>query len=89
MSGETVFLTSKLAEDAEKGFGPTMVNFFQILAVILAGIAAYFFWNGSTDGVFVAAVLGAVSFFLSIRFQVKNRLNRREKERLSSDQSEN
>ena len=57
-----------------------MERFFQITAVILIGVAAYFLWNGNKDGVFVAAVLGAVAFFLSIRFQVKGRLKQRENE---------
>jgi hypothetical protein len=57
-----------------------MESLFQILAVILAGIAAFFLWKGNTDGLFVSAVLGAVCFFLSIRFQVKERLNRRDAE---------
>jgi hypothetical protein len=55
-----------------------MERLFQILAVILAGIAAFFWWKGSNDALFVAAVLGAVCFFLSIRFQVKERLKQRE-----------
>ena len=55
-----------------------MERFFQITAVILIGIAAYFLWNGNKDGMFVAAVLGAAAFFLSIRFQVKERLKQRE-----------
>lgn len=54
---------------------------FQILAVILAGIAAYFLWSGNNDGAFVSAVLGCVSFFLSIRTQVKERNRAREAER--------
>lgn len=58
-----------------------MERFFQIAAVILAGIAAYFLWNGNADGAFVSAVFGTVSFFLSVRFQVKNRLKEREIER--------
>lgn len=53
---------------------------FQILAVILAGVAAYFLWTGNKDGTFIAAVLGAVSFFLSVRFQVKERSRIREAE---------
>jgi multisubunit Na+/H+ antiporter MnhB subunit len=57
-----------------------MERIFQILAVILAGIAAYFLWTGNGDGAFVAGVLGAVSFFLSVRFQVKERNNQREAE---------
>ncbi len=55
-----------------------MERFFQILAVILIGVAAFFLWRGNTDAVFISAVLGAVSFFLSIRFQVKERLKKRE-----------
>jgi len=46
---------------------------FQIVAVILAGIAAYFLWTGNKDSGFVATVFGAVAFFLSVRFQVKER----------------
>ena len=58
-----------------------MERFFQILAVILAGVAAYFLWQGSADRAFVTAIFGAVSFFLSVRFQVKGRLDQREAER--------
>lgn len=54
---------------------------FQIVAVILAVIAAYFLWAGNNDGAFVSAVLGCVSFFLSIRTQVKERNQTREAER--------
>ena len=35
--------------------------------------AAYFFWTGYSDGVFASAVLAAAAFFLSIRFQMKER----------------
>ena len=55
-----------------------MERFFQILTVILIGVAAFFLWRGNTDAVFISAVLGAVSFFLSVRFQVKERLKKRE-----------
>ncbi|MGC2235656.1 MAG: hypothetical protein WA584_05820 [Pyrinomonadaceae bacterium] len=51
---------------------------FKILAVVLAGTAAYFLWQKNADGAFVSAVLGAVSFFLSVRFQIKERLKQRE-----------
>lgn len=54
---------------------------FQIVAVILAGIAAYFLWNENKDGAFISAVLGCVAFFLSVRFQVKERNQQREAER--------
>lgn len=54
-----------------------MTRSFQILAVVLIGVGAYFLWTGNTDGLFIAAVLGSVCFFLSIRFQVKERNDRR------------
>ncbi|MEO6589241.1 MAG: hypothetical protein ABIP06_08025 [Pyrinomonadaceae bacterium] len=53
-----------------------MERIFQIVAVILAGIAAYFYWRGNSDGVFISGVLGAVSFFLSFRFQAKDRMKK-------------
>ena len=56
----------------------TTERIFQILAVALAEVAAYFLWQGDTDKLFVAAVLGACSFFLSIRFQFKERMRQRE-----------
>jgi hypothetical protein len=55
-----------------------MEKLFQLLAVVLAGIAAYFLWSGSSDAAFVTAVLGAVSFFLGVRFQLKERTRLRE-----------
>lgn len=58
-----------------------MERFFQVAAVILIGITAFFWWRGNADGLFISAVLGAVAFFLSIRFQVKGRLKQRESEK--------
>ncbi|MCD9188999.1 MAG: hypothetical protein LUM44_21455 [Pyrinomonadaceae bacterium] len=55
-----------------------MEMIFRISAMILAGIAAYFLWQKNGDGAFIAAVVGAVCFFISVRFQVKGRLNERE-----------
>ena len=58
-----------------------MDRIFQTVAVILAGIAAYFLWAGNKDGAFVSAVLGCVAFFLSVRSQVKERNRQRQTER--------
>ena len=63
-----------------------MERIFQILAVILIGVAAYFLWKGNTEGVFVSAVLGAVAFLLSVRFQVKERLKQKEAEESQADE---
>ena len=57
-----------------------MERIFQIAAVILIGVAAFFLWKGNNDWMFVAAVVAAVCFFLSVRFQVKDRVQQREKE---------
>jgi hypothetical protein len=54
-----------------------MERIFQILAAILAGVAAYFLWQGNTDRAFIAAVFGAVAFFLSFRFQAGERMKQR------------
>ena len=50
---------------------------FQLLAVMFGAIAAFFFWQEQTEVMFVAGVLGAVAFFLSIRMQVRTRVARR------------
>jgi hypothetical protein len=62
-----------------------MERFFQITAVILIGVAAFFWWRGNNDGLFVSAVFGAVAFFFSIRFKVKERLKQREIERQNEE----
>ena len=64
----------------------TLERLFQILAAILIGVAVFFLWRGNVDGLFVSAVLGAVCFFLSIRFQVKERLDRRAAEKQKSEE---
>lgn len=51
-----------------------MDRIFQIVAVVLGGAAAYFLWSDNGDGAFASAVLAAAAFFLSIRFQAKERL---------------
>jgi hypothetical protein len=62
---------------------------FQITSVLLAAAAGYLFWIGQRDYTFVAAVLACTAFFLSIRFQVKERNKVREAERELAADSEN
>jgi len=52
----------------------TVIRTFQIISVIFFLIAAYFLRAENKDGVFVSLVLAASSFFMSIRFQAKARL---------------
>ena len=54
-----------------------MERLFQIVAVILLGVTAFFLWKGDTDTVFVSVVLSAVAYLMSMRFQVKARLKQR------------
>ena len=65
-----------------------MERIFQIVAAILVVIAAYFLWTGNTDGAFVSAVLGCVSFFLSVRVQAKERSRIREEEKAAMNASD-
>ncbi len=58
-----------------------MERLFQLLAVVLIGIAAFFLWRSNNDAMFISAVLGSVCFFLRYRFQVKERMEQREKEK--------
>ncbi|MEQ1765525.1 MAG: hypothetical protein ABL984_20520 [Pyrinomonadaceae bacterium] len=61
---------------------------FQILAVVLAGAAAYFLYTGHRDGAFVAAAVGCCAFLLSLRFQVKARNKIRDAERQTEQDPE-
>jgi hypothetical protein len=54
--------------------------FFKILAVVFIPVAAFFLWQSNNEWAFASAVLGAVCFFLSVRFQVVERNSKREKE---------
>lgn len=58
-----------------------MERLFQILAVIFIGIAAYFYWQNNMDLVFATAVLGCCSFFIGMRFRLKEKLRDREIEK--------
>ena len=64
-----------------------MERIFQILAAILAGVAAYFLWKGNNDAAFVSGVLACVSFFLGVRTQLKtrNRIREENDQRTSDD----
>jgi len=55
----------------------------------MLAIAAYFLWMENKDGVFVAVVLAACSFFMSIRYQAKGRLVSSETEPQKMEESDN
>jgi hypothetical protein len=58
---------------------------FQGLTVALACVAVYFLWRGNSDAVFAAAVLGACCFFISVRFQVRDRIRKRSADAPAAD----
>jgi hypothetical protein len=66
-----------------------MEKIFQIMAVILIGVATFFLWKGNNDAMFISAVVGAVCFFLSIRFQVKEKLKQRKFEEQEIETTDN
>ena len=51
---------------------------FQILAAVLIGIAAYYFYIDYSEAAFVSGVLAICSFFLSVRSRIKERMAGRE-----------
>ena len=63
-----------------------MERYFQALAVILAGVAAFFWWQDNNDWAFAAGVGAAASYFLSMRFQIKARLERASAEKEAASQ---
>lgn len=65
-----------------------MERVFQASAAVLIGAAAVFLWLENFDAVFVSLVLGSVSYFLSVRVQVKRRLKVREEQRLADSLAE-
>lgn len=54
-----------------------MTLIFQILAVILGGVAAYFLWSDNFDWAFAFVVFAICSYFIGMRFQIKARLEKR------------
>lgn len=61
---------------------------FQFAAIGLVGVAAFFLWKEDFETVFIISVVAFVSYFLSFRFQVKERLDKREAERIEQENNE-
>jgi hypothetical protein len=62
---------------------------FQALALLLAIAAAYFYWAGNIDAMYILAVLGCVAFFLSVRVQVRRRVKALDAELRAKRDAEN
>lgn len=69
-----------------------IVRIFQVVAVVLAATAAYFWWVDNFDFAFAGVVLAICSVFLSMRFGLKASNHeiaaRRAAEAASSDDAE-
>ncbi len=62
----------------------SLEKLFKILSAILIGVALFFLWNGNYEGVFVLSALSSASYFLSYRYQVKERLDTLETEQIEN-----
>ena len=65
-----------------------MHRIFQVLAVVLLGVAAFALYRADTDLAFETGVLAACSLFLSYRFQIKDRIAEREALEYDEDEYE-
>ncbi len=74
-------LASEIARDEIKSRVKKWKEFFKFWRQFWLGVALFFLWKGNNDAMFVSTVVGAVCFFLSIRFQVKERMEQREREK--------
>ena len=61
---------------------------FRLLAMMFIAASAYFLWTGNREGAFVTGALGACSYFLSLRVQIKRRLRQREEDEKAAAESE-
>lgn len=65
------------------GFNQTIIRNLRVryiliaAAFLLAAMSVYLLFNGMEDAAFFSAVLSACFFFLSIRFQIKERMRLR------------
>jgi hypothetical protein len=57
----------------------------KILAFVFVAIAFFFVWRQDLDAVFVAGVIGACCFFLSMRYEIERRRDSRDAERRQAD----
>ena len=65
-----------------------MYRIFQVVAVVLVGVAAFSLYRGDNDLAFETGVLAACSFVLSYRFRIKDRIAEREALEYEDDEYE-
>ena len=62
------------------------MRIFQLVAVGFIIAAAIFYFAENYDWVFVSVVAACLSYFLGVRFEVKARLDERERQRLMEEE---
>ena len=63
------------------------VRIFQILTFVFGAVAAYFWWSDNFDYAFAGVVLAICTFFLSVRFPMKARIQKIADERAAEAES--
>jgi hypothetical protein len=58
---------------------------FKALSFVFIAVAFFFVWRQDLDAVFIAGVMAASCFFLSMRYEIVARRERREAERRSAE----
>jgi hypothetical protein len=53
---------------------------FRIVAVVFGAAALYFYWTGNTDWAFAAFAVAVCGYFLGMRFQMKERIDARQRD---------
>jgi hypothetical protein len=61
----------------------------KILSFVFIAIAFFFVWRGDVDAVFVSGVIGACCFFLSMRYEIQARRDRRDAAQRAGEKGEN
>jgi len=57
-----------------------MILPFRILAVILLGVAVFFWYRDESDWAFAGVVCASAAYFLAMRFQMKERVRQADAE---------
>ena len=65
-----------------------MERSLRILAFVFIAVAFFFVWRQDLDAVFVAGVIGACCFFLSMRYEIERRREKSDAERRQAESDE-
>lgn len=63
-----------------------MDRIFQGLSAVLVGVAIFFWYKENSDWTFAAVVCAIASFFIGMRFQMKERIRQADEEEAAANQ---